>query len=35
MYKKHEGASVNKHNEFGNDSLKMCLKYGKINEGYI
>jgi hypothetical protein len=27
MYKKHEEANVNTHNEFGNDSMKMCLKY--------
>jgi hypothetical protein len=29
MYKKHEEANVNTHNEFGNDSMKMCLKYPK------
>jgi hypothetical protein len=29
MYKKHEGANVNTHNEFSNDTMKMCLKYKK------
>jgi len=29
MYKKHEGTNVNTHNEFGNDTMKMCLKYKK------
>lgn len=29
MYKKHEEANVNAHNEFGNDLMKMCLKYQK------
>jgi len=35
MYKKHEGANVNTHNEFGNDIMKMCLKYKKNWRFYI
>jgi hypothetical protein len=35
MYKKHERENVNTHNEFGNDSMKMCFKIPKTNEGKI